>query len=168
MNDPQGQDPRPAERRPGEVMFSLLLAVFSVTAFWQAFAISGFRGLSEPGVFPMLASATMLVSSLVILRDVLSKPVTPEAGFARFQQEIVPMRLVGVIELILAYVVAMPLLGFVVSSAGFLFLSFWYLWRKGPLVSAVLTLSSLAVIYFIFRQIFQVVLPQGSLLSGLL
>ncbi len=62
---------RPAERRQGEVMFSLLLAVFSVTAFWQAFAISGFRGLSEPGVFPMLASATMLVSSLLILKEVL-------------------------------------------------------------------------------------------------
>ena len=167
MSETQGQDPRPAARRPGEVMFCLLLAVFSVTAFWQAFAISGFRGLSEPGVFPMLASATMLVSSLVILKDVLSKPATPEAGFARFRQDIVPLRLVGVIVLILAYVVAMPLLGFVASSSGFLFLSFWYLWRKGPLVSALLTVTSLSVIYFIFRQIFQVVLPQGSLTTGL-
>ena len=157
----------PAARRPGEVVFSLLLAVFSVTAFWQSYAISGFAGLSEPGVFPLLASATMLVSALVILKDVLSKPATPEAGFARFRQEIVPLRLVGVILLILAYVVAMPLLGFVASSAGFLFLSFWYLWRKGPVVSAALTLTSLAVIYFIFRQVFQVVLPQGSLMQGL-
>ena len=156
-----------AARRPGEVVFSLLLAVFSVSAFWQSHAISGFRGLSEPGVFPMLASATMLVSSLVILRDVLSRPATPGSGFARFRQEIIPLRLVGVIALILAYVVAMPLLGFVISSAGFLFLSFWYLWRKGPLVSALLTGVSLSIIYFIFRQIFQVVLPQGSLTSGL-
>ncbi len=157
----------PTARRPGEVMFCLLLAVFSVTAFWQSFAISGFRGLSEPGVFPMLASATMLVSSLLILKDVLSKPASPDAGFERFRQEVVPLRLVGVIMLILAYVVAMPLLGFVAGSAGFLFLSFWYLWRKGPLVSAVLTAVSLAVIYFIFRQVFQVVLPQGSLMQGL-
>ena len=157
----------PAARRPGEVVFSLVLAVFSVTAFWQSYAISGLTGLSEPGVFPMLASATMLVSSLVILKDVLSKPATPEAGFARFRQDIVPLRLVGVILLILAYVVAMPLLGFVASSAGFLFLSFWYLWRKGPLVSAALTVTSLAVIYLIFRQVFQVVLPQGSLMLGL-
>jgi hypothetical protein len=163
MSEPSG----PVARRPGEVLFSLMLAVFSVTAFWQSYAISGFTGLSEPGVFPMLASATMLVSSLVILKDVLSKPATPEAGFARFRQEIVPLRLVGVILLILAYVVAMPLLGFVASSAGFLFLSFWYLWRKGPLISAALTLASLAVIYFIFRQVFQVVLPQGSLMPGL-
>lgn len=156
----------PIARRPGEVMFCLLLAVFSVTAFWQAFAISGFTGLSEPGVFPMLASATMLVCSLLILKDVLSKPAAPGVGFASFRQEIVPLRLVGVILLILAYVVTMPLLGFVASSAGFLFLSFWYLWRKGPLVSMVLTVTSLAVIYFIFRKIFQVVLPQGSLTAG--
>lgn len=157
---------RPVARRPGEVVFSLVLAVFSVTAFWQSFAISGFAGLSEPGVFPMLASATMLISSLLILKDVLSKPAGPDAGFAGFRQEVVPLRLVGVILLILAYVVAMPLLGFVVSSAGFLFLSIWYLWRKGPLVSAVLTVTSLAAIYFIFRQVFQVVLPQGSLMQG--
>jgi len=157
----------PVARRPGEVLFSLGLAVFSVTAFWQSYAISGFSGLSEPGVFPMLASATMLVSSLLILKDVLSKPAGPDAGFARFRQEIVPLRLVGVILLILAYVVAMPLLGFVASSAGFLFLSFWYLWRKGPLVSAALALVSLAAIYVIFRQVFQVVLPQGSLMQGL-
>lgn len=157
----------PSARRPGEVVFSLLLAVFSVTAFWQSYAISGFTGLSEPGVFPMLASATMLVSSLVILKDVLSKPADPGAGFARFRQAILPMRLIGVIILILAYVVTMPLLGFVASSAGFLFLSFWYLWRKGPLVAAALTVTSLAVIYFIFRQVFQVVLPQGSLMQGL-
>ncbi|MEO9875562.1 MAG: tripartite tricarboxylate transporter TctB family protein [Anderseniella sp.] len=157
----------PGARRPGEVLFSLGLSVFSVTAFWQSYAISGFSGLSEPGVFPMLASATMLVSSLLILKDVLSKPAAPDAGFARFRQEIVPLRLVGVILLILAYVVAMPLLGFVASSAGFLFLSFWYLWRKGPLVSAALALVSLAAIYVIFRQVFQVVLPQGSLMQGL-
>ena len=117
-------------------------------------------------MFPMLASATMLLSSLVILRDVLSKPAAPEAGPARFQREILPVRLIVVVGLILAYVIAMPLLGFVVSSAGFLFLSVWYLWRKGPLVSAVLTLASLAAIYIIFRQVFQVVLPQGSLIQG--
>lgn len=154
-------------RRPGEAAFSLLLVVFSVTAFWQSYAISGFRGLSEPGVFPMLASAAMLLSSLVILRDVVSKSTDPDTGFSDFRREIVPVRLVVVVGLILAYVIAMPLFGFIAGSAGFLFLSFWYLWRKGPLVSAGLTLASLAVIYFIFRQVFQVVLPQGSLIPGL-
>ncbi len=158
--------PRPPARRPGEVAFSLLLAVFSVTAFWQSYAISGFKGLSEPGVFPMLASATMLLSSLVILRDVMLKQAGPETGFEPFRRDIVPVRLVVVVGLILAYVIAMPLLGFVVSSAGFLFLAVWYLWRKGPLMSAALTLASLAAIYVIFRQVFQVVLPQGSLIQG--
>ena len=158
--------PRPSARRPGEVAFSLLLAVFSVTAFWQSYAISGFKGLSEPGVFPMLASVTMLLSSLVILRDVMSKQAGSETGFAAFQRDIVPVRLIVVVGLILAYVITMPLLGFVVSSAGFLFLAVWYLWRKGPLVSAGLTLASLAAIYFIFRQVFQVVLPQGNLMQG--
>ncbi len=167
MNDRLGPDPKPSARRPGEVVFSLLLAVFSVTAFWQSYAISGFKGLSEPGVFPMLASATMLLSSLVILRDVVARPASPDTGFLPFQREVIPARLAVVVGLILAYVVAMPQVGFVISSAGFLFVSFWYLWRKGPVISAALALTSLALIYFIFRQVFQVVLPQGSVVQGL-
>lgn len=157
----------PSARRPGELLFSLLLAVFSVTAFWQSYAISGFTGLSEPGVFPMLASATMLISSLVIVRDVVSKPATADAGFAQFRRDIVPARLIVVVGFILAYVITMPLLGFLVSSAGFLFLSFWYLWRRGPLVAAILTVVSLGAIHVVFRQVFQVVLPQGSLIQGM-
>jgi len=160
----------PRTRRPGELVFALVLVVFSVAAFWQSFGISGFSGLSEPGVFPMLASGTMLVGAVFILFDTRSVAPPEETGTSpsrRFLTEIVPLRLVGVVGLILVYVLAMPLLGFLVSSAIFLFAAFWFLWRKGPLVSAGLAAGSLAVIYFVFRKVFQVVLPDGSLLQGL-
>ena len=58
--------PSPPTKRPGEVPFGLVLVVFSATALWQAHAISGFAGLTTAGVFPMLASGTMLVSAVVI------------------------------------------------------------------------------------------------------
>ncbi len=154
-------------RHPGEIVFSILLIVFSVTAFWQSYAISGLRGLSEPGVFPMLASATMVLSSLVIMRKLIAKRQSSEVGQASFLKDIVPFQLLVVVGFILVYVVAMPLIGFVFSSAIFLFASFWLLWRKGPFVSAALTAGSLAVVYVVFRLVFQVVLPGGSLIQGI-
>ena len=116
----------------------------------------------------MLASATMLLSSLVIMRDLTSKQRSSQEGQSSFLRDIVPFRLLVVVGFILVYVVAMPLIGFVFSSAAFLFASFWLLWQKGPLMSAVLTAGSLAVVYLVFRKVFQVVLPGGSLIQGII
>ena len=153
-------------RKPGEIVFSIFLTVFSVTAFWQAFAISGFTGLSTAGIFPMLASLAMIVCSLIITKDVFAKQPHKMSGFASSLNEILPITLIYMIVLISAYLLAMPIIGFVFSSAAFLFLSFSILWKKPIWLSALLAIFSLAIIYFIFRTIFQVVLPQGSLIQG--
>jgi len=160
---------KPSPKRQGELGFSLLLVVFSVSAFWQSYAISGFTGLSTAGVFPMLASATMVVAAVCILLQSLSQsPVAnPEsANNQGFFQTILPLRLVIVVVLIAAYVIAMPLLGFLLASAVFLFLSFSYLWRQSLVSSVLITLVSVASVYLIFRKLFQVVLPEGTLLQG--
>lgn len=163
-----------SEKQQGERGFSLLLIVFSTAAFWQSHAISGFTGLSTPGVFPMLASATMLVAALWILIQSLRQPSevpsdhlgTEPRNHQGFVEKILPLRLVIVVVLITGYVIAMPQLGFLLSSAAFLFLSFSYLWRKPLLVSLLITLVSVVSVYLIFRKLFQVVLPQGTLLQG--
>ncbi len=159
----------PLTKRQGELGFSLLLIVFSVTAFWQSYAISGFSGLTTAGVFPMLASATMVVASVCILFQVLrgsleanSNPTSAQGFF----QSILPLRIIIVVVLITAYVIAMPWLGFLLASALFLFLSFSYLWRKSFLVSLLITLVAVVSVYLIFRKLFQVVLPKGTLLQG--
>lgn len=159
-------------RRPtqqGETGFALLLLVFSVTAFWQSYEISGFSGLSTPGVFPMLASASMVVAATFILVQSIQRqtgkdlPTEPVQGFV---QSVLPLRLLIVVALITAYVLAMPALGFLLASGAFLFLTFSYLWRKSVLVSLVLTVVSLVSVYLIFRKLFQVVLPRGTLFQG--
>ena len=71
------------------------------------------------------------------------------------------------IRLVLGYILLMPMLGFVASSALFLFCAFQYLWRKNPFIILALTAFTLTFIYVIFREVFQVVLPQGTLLQGL-
>ncbi|PWV99906.1 tripartite tricarboxylate transporter TctB family protein [Hoeflea marina] len=155
-------------RRPGELVFAIALVVFSAILLWQAFAISGFSGLSTPGIFPMLATGTMLVSGLAILRDVVrSRPVaggrSPLHGFVA---DIVPLRLSGMIGLVALYLAAMPWVGFLISSAIFLFLSILFLWRRSLLMTTALTAVSLLAVYLVFRVVFQVVLPAGTLMRG--
>lgn len=154
-------------RRPGELVFNAVLLIFSLWLFWQAFSISGFSGLSTPGIFPMLASGLMVVSLLVILRGIVRQRAS-EAGLLKFLQEVTPFRHLVVLGLVLAYVVSMPLLGFLLSSGLFLFASIWFLWRRSLWITAGLSLLSLGLIYLVFRVAFQVVLPRGSLLQGLI
>ncbi len=159
--------PSEPDNRPGEGVFAVLLAGISALALWQAYEISGFKGFSEPGVFPMLAAATMLVSGLFIVRDAV-KSSKSDAPSKPFLATVAPLRLVVIIVLVALYVALMPWLGFMASSAGFLFVSFLYLWRKGVVLSLVLTAATLSCVYFIFRIVFQVVLPKGTLLQGLI
>ena len=158
----------PQRRRPGELVFVTLLAGFSVAALWQAYLISGFTGLSRPGVFPMLAAATMLASGIFILRDTIkTKVARRDNGITvagQFIRDVTPLRFIIMLGMVTAYLFTMPWLGFVISSGLFLLASFVYLWRKSFWVSLLLAIVSLAAVYVIFRIAFQVVLPQGSLI----
>ncbi len=152
-------------RRPGELFFVLVMLVFSVGAFWQAYAISGFSGKTTPGVFPMLASGVMVISGLVILVNVARMPA-PAADAPSFFADILTLRHIVLIGFVVGYVLVMPSLGFVISSALFLYCAFQFLWRKNPVLMLGLTAVTLAIIYLVFREVFQVVLPQGTLLQG--
>jgi putative tricarboxylic transport membrane protein len=154
----------PTNRRPGELLFVVVLAIFSGLALWQSYSISGFEKLSSPGVFPMLAASAMVLSTLFIVRDTLRK--RPGESTSGFVSTILPSRLVLIILAVLCYVVLMPWLGFLLDSGLFLVVTIAYLWNR-PLWQSILV-SGLALlsIHLIFRILFQVVLPQGSLLAG--
>jgi putative tricarboxylic transport membrane protein len=154
-------------RKPGELVFALFCCVFGVVAFQQAYGISGFGGLTTPGVFPMLATGTMVVAGLFIVAGAArrGRERSGESTPIRFMREVLPLRHCIMIALMLAYLVLLPQLGFVVSSALFLFATFQYLWRRNPLLTLLLAGLSLGAIYVVFRIVFQVVLPQGTILG---
>lgn len=177
--EPVPSSEHPPPRRPGERVFAVLLVGLSAVALWQSALISDVEGpavrrLTSPGVFPMLASAVMLVSALAVLRDVLrrSREAPPEElatearGRRRLRRalaDVLPRRLVVVTALIALYVASMPWLGFVAGSGAFLLAAFLYLWRRPWWVSLALAVVSLALVWAVFRLLFEVVLPQGEL-----
>ena len=148
--------------RPGERLFALLLVIFAGYAFWESYAISGFRGLTTGGVMPMLASGIMVLTGLVILSDTFRKPHAAESGIVGLISYLCPLRVVLFTLLVVIYVASIPMIGFLAASGGLLFVTIWALWRKGPLPALLISLLSIAAIYALFRVVFQVVLPIGS------
>ncbi len=158
--------PHDKPRRPGELVFVVLLLLASLWLFWQSVLISGFSGLSTPGVFPMLASGVMVASALWILRDT-ARRAPDGGGIGRFLEQVTPLRQVVMLGLVALYVAVMPLLGFVLASGLFLFVTISFLWRRNFFLTVGISALALGVIYLIFRVAFQVVLPRGTLLQGL-
>ncbi len=149
-------------RRPGELVFLVVLLVLGLLAILEAERLGGFTKLSGPGFFPMLASLAAVLSLGAVIWGRL-KQGQPLAALGRFFTDVMPLRLVVVVALIAAYVAAMPWLGFIVASGGFLLLMLLYLWRQGFWRALAVTLASLVAIQVVFRLLFQVVLPSGQL-----
>ena len=155
----------PPDLRPGEIAFALILLGFSLFAFSQAYGISGFSGMTTGGVMPMLATGVMTVSAGFILRDALARWRAGPGGLrlAETARFLFPVRLLLFAALLAAYGAAIPRAGFLAASAAFLFVSIALLWRRGPLWAAGITALSILSVYVIFRLVFRVVLPTGTL-----
>ena len=150
-------------RLPGELGFAAFLLIVSLLIFYFAYQISGFSGISTAGIFPMLAAATMVVSSASILaRTMKTLPEHQGSDLLRqFGQRITPPVVAVYALIIVGFMAALEPLGFVISTFAFLLLSFVFLYRKGFILSLVISAVSVAVILVIFRYVFQVVLPEG-------
>ena len=152
---------RKDDLRPGERAFGLALLLLSGFVFSEAYSISGFKGLTTGGVMPMLASGVMVVSSLAILVETFSRSTSAEAQ--TIIDYLFPLRAVLFASVVALYAATIPYAGFILASGGFLFVAIWGLWRRGPLWSLVISTVSMIAIYVLFRMVFQVVLPIGSL-----
>ncbi|THF47753.1 tripartite tricarboxylate transporter TctB family protein [Allorhizobium terrae] len=147
-------------RRPGELVFTILLLAASTFMLWQAYAISGFESLSSAGAFPMAMTAIM-VGSIVYVLARLFRQAAPPHLLLRMKTEILPRTVVVFSCIILAYSLVLETLGFVIASFIFLLVSIWFL-EGGRFKRAMLfSIVSIICVYIVFRLIFQVVLPEG-------
>lgn len=145
-------------RKPGEIAFAIVMLLGSVFLFWQAYYISGFSSLSSAGALPLAAAAVMVISSTIALIKTMGLTIDTEI---RFFHHVLPPIVSIVIALILLFSVMLEPVGFILSALLFLFLGITFLQRSSFLVTATITVICLISVYFIFRIIFQVVLPEG-------
>ncbi|GGH59221.1 tripartite tricarboxylate transporter TctB family protein [Frigidibacter albus] len=145
-------------RRPGELVFTIIMVLGSLFLLWSAYGISGFEALSAPGAIPMVTAATMAICALMILRDTLRRsPVTGE----KLERDILPMPVVVTIVMITAYALLLKPLGFVPTSFIFLTVMIRYLARCTFARAVLLSVVIVAVIYLVFRVVFTVLMPAG-------
>ncbi|MBB4952201.1 hypothetical protein H4S14_000243 [Agrobacterium vitis] len=147
-------------RRPGELVFTVVLLAASTFLLWQAYAISGFESLSSAGAFPMAMTSIMVGAIVVVLLRLFSM-AAPTNSLLRLKTEILPRTVVVFSLMILAYSIVLEKLGFIIASFLFLLVSIWFLeggkFRRSLLFSTL----SIVCVYIVFRLIFQVVLPEG-------
>ena len=148
----------PDLRRPGELAFTLFLVVASGILLWQAYDIAGFRRLSSPGAIPMAATGAMLLTALLVLWKTARKPLTTDESLrvAVFPGPVVLMAL-----MLVGYGLLLKPLGFLPTSALFLFVAIKLLSGRSLLFSLGISLLALAVIWLVFRMVFTVLMPAG-------
>ena len=162
---------RPRKSRlPGEMVFTLLLIVFSLFMLWQACSISGFESITSAGSYPMLATSVMVICGLFITADAARAPPTERAPGESLPQQFARLLAPGVLVrftiAIAVYMLALEPIGFLISSYVFLLVSMWLLGSRRWWLNLVIGAVALAAIVAIFQTVFSVVLPAGSLLAG--
>ena len=161
------------ERRrlmPGESAFAWLALAFGLFLFYESYKIAGFSSISSAGGTPLAASGLMVLCALtIVLSNRRALPVdaaTWREELRRFHVEILPLQpLIVYVLIILAYMLLLEPLGFNLTSLLFLFVSFWYLHRKGLWIATWVSVVSVVAIYVTFQLVFQVTLPDGDWLE---
>lgn len=145
-------------RRPGELVFTILMTLGSAALLWNASGIAGFEALSSPGAIPMATAAVMLISSIVILVKTIGlKKVEGET----LTKDILPWIVLIMFALLVAFGIALKPLGFIPTAAIFLVLSMKLMARRSWPLTILIALGSLVMIWLIFRIVFAVLLPSG-------
>ncbi|MGI3186661.1 tripartite tricarboxylate transporter TctB family protein [Nioella aestuarii] len=145
-------------RRPGELVFAALLTGVSLFLLWEAYGISGFRALSSPGSVPMATTAVMVITSVIVLLKTLRLPKVETESVAR---DILPVSVIVLALMLVAYGVLLRPLGFLPTSALFLILAIKFLARRSWVFTLSVSLGSLVLIWVIFRLVFTVLMPAG-------
>ncbi|WP_136636860.1 tripartite tricarboxylate transporter TctB family protein [Pseudooceanicola onchidii] len=149
------------QRRPGELVFCAFLALASLFLVWDAWGIEnafGPNGLSSPRAIPLATTLVMAVSAIVIfVKDMRLPKVAGET----VRKDILPVTVVILALMLVAYGVALNSLGFLPTSALFLIVAIKLLARRGWAWTLAVSLGSLILIWVIFRIVFTVLMPSG-------
>ncbi len=146
------------QRRPGELVFGIVMLGASLFLLWNAYGISGFDALSAPGTVPMATTFAMVVTAAIVVLRTARLPVDTSETVAR---DILPGVVLMFAAFLVAYGILLRPLGFLPTSALFLTAAIKILARRGWLWTLCVSLGSLAVIWLIFRIVFTVLMPAG-------
>ena len=149
----------------GKDTFSaIILGAFAVFLHLNAQGItSRFKMGVDSGFFPEIISGMLFVLALAIAVQSLLAADDAKAGNDKKQAGFSP-RVMGTIAALAGAILAMPILGFILTATLFLFLQIILLTQKGNLkygTSLVLSIIISCVVFLTFTKGFNLILPTG-------
>lgn len=150
----------------GEQPFILILSIFSLVSFIASIQMfMKDTSLSSQGAFPLLISSLLLIMSAIMIYEIRRCPSAFEKNInlvnkikATFE-ELFPGKILPVVIMVIIYGIALPRVGFIISTFFFLFLSMITL-KKGNIKMSLIVSAGLVVfILVLFQFIFKVLLP---------
>jgi len=149
--------------RAGENVFGWLLLLFSLFVLVNAYLISGFSSISSAGMFPMCASAVMVIAmaSILLNNRKLKKADTDglKGELRQAAKLVLPNVFLIYAIIVIVYIILIRPLHFLPSSFAFLLVSMIYLKGSTVLKSLIISTITLGCIYIMFQYLFRVVLP---------
>ena len=149
------------KRRPGELVFAVILLCASLGLLWSAYGIEnpfGPNGLSAPRAIPVATTLIMVFASAFILFKTAKLPLDLAESVSR---DIFPAVVVLFAAMLAAYGILVKPLGFLPTSALFLIVGIKRLSRRSWSWTLLVTLGTLAIIWLVFRIVFSVLMPSG-------
>lgn len=145
------------KRRPGEVVFALILLAASAVMLREATGIRGFGQLSAPAAIPV-ATTTVMVICMVIV--VLRSWRLPLVSGESIRRDILPLRVLVFVAMLAVYGLLLVPFGFLPTTALFLIAGIRILGRSWRFSIGV-GLAALVGIWLVFRIVFTVLMPAG-------
>jgi putative tricarboxylic transport membrane protein len=145
------------KRRPGEVVFALILLAASALMLREALGIRGFGKLSAPATIPVATTAVMVICMAIVVLRTLRLPIVSGETIRR---DILPIRVLVFVAMLGVYALLLVPFGFLPTTALFLIAGIRILGRSWGF-SIGMGLAALLGIWVVFRIVFTVLMPAG-------
>ena len=173
------------DTRKQNIVSGIALLAISVFVYYQTYtrfvtsqAVGG-GPFANSAFFPRVVAGVMAILALILLAkslfrigddkaQTIEQGITPSTRQEYLEQEAdieKPSRLqvLSVAGLLLLYTLLLPLLGYIVATPLFMAALFYMLRLRRPFPLAILSLGSVAVIYFLFAELLNVIMPRGRI-----
>jgi hypothetical protein len=108
-----------------------------------------------PGLFPLWLSGTLMILTLVFMRQSLKNAVDPKTKFLPKRKELI--NVLEIVGSIILFIIIVPYTGYIVADILMLLILFIreFKWYSGLAISTLITL----ILYVVFQVMLQVQLP---------
>lgn len=148
---------------PGESLLLVLLLLAGLVVLAEGVRLGAFASPRSAGTFPFLAGLAQSAGALVLLVGRLRRRGEEREDLPtrlrRLIAHLLPKEVALAVPALVLWVASLGTMGFVPATLAFLFAAVWYLRGGSPLLPAALSAGTVAVIWLVFREIFEIVLP---------